>query len=107
MVQLRKQVAEAAELAEIKTKRDALISSRDRSLRDLGSRIYEQVKQGKLRLPPNLMGALTLVDATAKEVEKHVRDINDLLREGEEVSARMRRPQIDAKSTVAGKTKKR
>lgn len=100
-------MAEAGKLAEVKGRRDALVSGRDRALKELGARVYELVKQGKLNPPPALMGALTLVDAAVREVEKQARDIKDLLQEGQEVSERLRRPQIGAKSTVAVKPKKR
>jgi hypothetical protein len=103
---LKVQVARAAELANVKSKRDDLVGAKEKALRDLGAQAYELSRQGKLTLPSSASGALKAVEAANRQLEDQAREINRLLVEGEPERPRAA-SKGGANSAVAAKPKKR
>ncbi len=108
MERLRGQFEEAIRLAQAKTTRDDLADGKEKALRDLGAQVYQLVRQGKLSLPASAGGAVRAVEAAERQLEAQAREINDLLKEGDEVARPGPKPPArSSNSTVANKPKKR
>lgn len=88
---LREQVEKTAELANLKTKSDALERERDRALRNFGEAIYREVQKGTVRLPQALAGALRTMQEVERKLERQASDISDILAEGAEIADRVKK----------------
>ncbi|MBI3183928.1 MAG: hypothetical protein HYZ28_17465 [Myxococcales bacterium] len=112
LVELRKQVEHTSALAMAKVQSNFLESDFDRALRDFGGAVWEQVKKGKLALPPSLSAAARVMQEEQKRLDAHRAEISDLLREGAEVASRIVKPghrgsNVSGKTLMAPKGKKR
>ena len=89
LAKLREQVEKTAQLAQTKTRTDAIEKERDRALRNFGEAVWREVKAGSLRLPQTLNGAVRAVQEADRKHEKQAAEINDILAEGAEVADRL------------------
>lgn len=107
MTQLRQQVEKHAELARAKTQHDFIQKEKERALRELGEAVLSQVRKGRLELPSSLAPLLKAVEQVEKKAEAQIREITDLLQEGEETAQRLKEKKAGgAHSGVAPRTKK-
>lgn len=105
--QLKKEVLRTSEMAQASLQAKFLARDRDKALRDLGEAVWNHMKKGKLQLPPALTGAVKAMLEAEKKSEAQAREINDLLKEGEEAADRLKSKKDPRNSVVAGKGKKR
>lgn len=101
---LRAQVEKAGELANLKLHSAILEREEDKAYRDFGQAVWSQVQKGGLKLPPTLSNAIKAMQEVQKKKDAQAREIEDVLREGEEVADRLKKAQ---KAKPAGKTSKR
>jgi hypothetical protein len=107
MAQLRQQVEKHAELARAKTQHEFIQKEKERALRELGEAVLNQVRKGRLELPSSLASLVKAVEQAEKKEEAQVREITDLLQEGEEAAQRLKEKKAGgAHSGVAPRTKK-
>ena len=106
VVDLRRQVEHMASLAQAKVLQNTLERDLDRAFRDLGEAVWAQVSKGKLKLPSTFGSVMKALEAVTRKIQEQNESINDLLAEGNEIAARLRKSS-DAKSAVASQNKKR
>ena len=103
---LRAQVEHMANLAQAKVAQNMVERDLDRAFRDLGEAVWAQVSKGKLQLPSVFVTVLKSLEAVTRKIQEQNASINDLLAEGTEIAARLKKTAA-AKSAVASKEKKR
>lgn len=87
---LREQVRRTETMSALKTQNTSLYRERERLFRDLGEEVWKLVRSGKIGVPPELNTPIKAV-ALAEERRRIVtRQITDILKEGEEVAAKLR-----------------
>ena len=104
---LKLEVLRTSQMAQASLQAKFLGRDRDRAFRDLGEAVWIHMRKGKLQLPPALTAPVKAVLEVEKKLESQSREINDLLKEGEEAAARMKAKKAPRNSVVAGKGKKR
>ncbi len=90
MAQLRNAVERTAELARMKAESDYLVLAKKRALEELGEAVYRLAQKGKLELPATVAPLVKAVDEADRKAEVQASAILDILKEGEEVAARLK-----------------
>ncbi|MDQ3262857.1 MAG: hypothetical protein M3Y59_04240 [Myxococcota bacterium] len=87
--QLRQQVEKTAELATVKSRKDALDREREKALRNFGEAVWREVQRGALKLPASLVPAQRTMQEIDRKLDKQSAEISDLLAEGAEAADRL------------------
>jgi CO dehydrogenase/acetyl-CoA synthase epsilon subunit len=90
MAQLRNAVERTAELARMKAESDYLVLAKKRALEELGEAIFKLAQKGKLELPATVAPLVKAVEEADRKAEVQASAILDILKEGEEVAARLK-----------------
>lgn len=106
VVDLRKQVEHMAALAQAKVAQNTLERDLDRAFRDLGEAVWAQVSKGKLQLPNTFSAVMKSLENVTRKIQEQNASINDLLAEGNEIAARLKKSAA-TKTAVASQNKKR
>ncbi len=106
MAQLRTAVERTAELARMKSESEFLRRQKDQTLQELGEAVWRMVQKGKLELPAALAPELKKVEEAVRQQEVQAAEITDILKEGEEAAARLKKNAAPAQNVLASRTKK-
>ncbi|MFP2903608.1 hypothetical protein ACLESD_00745 [Pyxidicoccus sp. 3LFB2] len=90
LAQLREAVERNTDLARANARSTILKDQKERALKELGEVVWRQVQKGRLELPAGFASVLKAVEAAEQAAEAHVRELTDILREGEEVAERLK-----------------
>lgn len=101
---LRAQVEHMANLAQAKVAQNTVERDLDRAFRDLGEAVWAQVSKGKLQLPSVFSSVMKSLEVVTQKIQEQNASINDLLAEGNEIAARLKK---SAAAKVASRDKKR